>query len=146
MSKRTLLRLSLRRFPRISDDILIMTITREVVYGWVGTQTFGISLFLLRQLNIFPALLLFSVLTRVFFISFVYGFNTEVERRVLWNELSVFSSFLTDSAWTICGDFNSYLSTEEKEGGNVGWTSDMTDFKIFTVALGLTDLRSRVSS
>lgn len=49
-----------------------------------------------------------------FFASFAYGFNTEVERRSLWDELSVIHSTVQGEAWTICGDFNLCLSTEEK--------------------------------
>lgn len=53
-----------------------------------------------------------------FFISFVYGLNTEGERRILWGELVSFTDIINDSPWTSTGDF-----------------------KELTLLLGLTDLR-----
>lgn len=57
-------------------------------------------------------------------ISFVYGFNTEQARRSLWAELSALSPSLNGLPWVVCGDFNSCISTDEKQGGNISWTSE----------------------
>ncbi|XP_060960884.1 uncharacterized protein LOC133031410 [Cannabis sativa] len=48
-----------------------------------------------------------------FFITFVYGFNDENGRKVLWNDLRSVSS---QEPWLILGDFNDILSKDERIG------------------------------
>ncbi|XP_073033909.1 uncharacterized protein [Primulina eburnea] len=53
---------------------------------------------------------------KVFCASFVYAFNTIVQRRVLWEELQSISDTCS-LPWILMGDFNNVLSQEEKKGG-----------------------------
>lgn len=64
----------------------------------------------------------------------MYGLNIGWERTNL-------PSVIGDTPWVLTGDFNICLSFDEKQEGNLRWTRDMTDFKDFSVSLGLTDLR-----
>lgn len=77
-----------------------------------------------------------------FIITFVYGLNTSVERRSLWEDLVKISGLIGDVPWTVCGDFNVFLHLEEATGGNAHWTSGNSEFKDCILHLGLTDLRS----
>lgn len=44
----------------------------------------------------------------VFVVSFIYGLNTSVERRALWNDLVMINQIYVDdsTAWCLSGDFN----------------------------------------
>ncbi|XP_074292818.1 uncharacterized protein LOC141619696 [Silene latifolia] len=56
-----------------------------------------------------------------FWFTLVYGFNKEQERAGLWTELTQISRGV-DSAWMICGDFNSLMNINERIGGApVSW-------------------------
>jgi len=50
----------------------------------------------------------------VFPATFVYGYNTIIARRTLWEDLQKWSS---NSPWIVLGDFNSLLSQEDKHNG-----------------------------
>ncbi|XP_062085878.1 uncharacterized protein LOC133791984 [Humulus lupulus] len=50
-----------------------------------------------------------------FYITFVYGFNDEVGREMLWQELTRLASNI-DEAWMILGDFNEILHSNERVG------------------------------
>ncbi|KAH7850084.1 hypothetical protein Vadar_027677 [Vaccinium darrowii] len=54
---------------------------------------------------------------RVFFLSIVYGSNNAVDRRTLWNELSVLKSICGDAAWVMMGDFNVVRKRSERLHG-----------------------------
>ena len=76
-----------------------------------------------------------------FFASFVYGFNTTLERRALWTDLLGFSSSLSSPAnWCVMGDINVCKSPSETSNG-VHWNSGMIDFNDFLSSGGLDDLR-----
>lgn len=76
-----------------------------------------------------------------FFLTMVYGYNTYVERRSLWTDLGLVSSFASSSPWAVAGDFNSYLHTSESVGSQGHWTTSMREFKDCILQLGLSDLR-----
>lgn len=77
-----------------------------------------------------------------FYASFVYGFCTVVERRILWQDLLNFKAQLsTDDPWCALGDFNIIRGPNESSNGK-HWTSGMLDFHDFIGLAGLTDLRS----
>lgn len=77
-----------------------------------------------------------------FVISFIYGFNTAVERRVLWSEiLDIQRDFISDSmAWCLIGDFNVCLGPLEASNG-INWSSSMLEFHNFVSQLGVADLQ-----
>ncbi|KAJ6856768.1 hypothetical protein NC651_038440 [Populus alba x Populus x berolinensis] len=72
-----------------------------------------------------------------FYASFVYGFNTVIVRRTLWDDLR---SWSPTSPWLILGDFNSLLSQADKHDGEPVSNYETTDFRQCCSDLGLTDL------
>ena len=61
-----------------------------------------------------------------FYSTFVYAFNTPLQRLDLWKELISLSS--VSIPWCVVGDFNSILHLNEVSGGREQWTSDMQAF------------------
>ncbi|XP_074570567.1 uncharacterized protein LOC141827233 [Curcuma longa] len=78
---------------------------------------------------------------RSFFVTFVYGLHSIVTRRPLWDALVDLGDNITD-AWMVMGDFNSYLSIDEKKGGSPVTNHELRDMQNFTQVCGLVDLRS----
>lgn len=39
-------------------------------------------------------------------VSFIYGFNTIVERKILWEDLKIFPKSINERPWAIMGDFS----------------------------------------
>jgi hypothetical protein len=72
-----------------------------------------------------------------FYASFVYGFNTIIARRALWDDLRNWSP---NSPWLILGDFNSLLSQSDKHRGELVSTYETSDFRQCCSDLGLSDL------
>ena len=58
-----------------------------------------------------------------FHCTFVYGMNSNIERRKSWDQLSVIADFMK-GAWVVLGDFNSIADFEERSGSVVR-TSDI---------------------
>ncbi|GJV35563.1 RNA-directed DNA polymerase, eukaryota, reverse transcriptase zinc-binding domain protein [Tanacetum coccineum] len=63
------------------------------------------------------------------FVSFVYASSSCVERRSLWNNLSMHKSIVNHRAWVLMGDFNVTLKPEEHSNGASNMTIDMNEFK-----------------
>nr|TKS17481.1 hypothetical protein D5086_0000013050 [Populus alba] len=79
-----------------------------------------------------------SLISQVnFMLTFVYGFNTIVARRLLWGELRQYSSI---SPWMVLGDFNSVLSSADKHNGEAVSLYEITDFRACCSDLGLHDV------
>lgn len=75
-----------------------------------------------------------------FVVSFIYGFNTVAERRILWDELiAVQSSFRDDLPWCLIGDFNVCMEPSETNSTS-SWNSSMSEFRDLVAHLGVTDL------
>ncbi|KAJ6854931.1 hypothetical protein NC651_039789 [Populus alba x Populus x berolinensis] len=72
-----------------------------------------------------------------FYASFVYGFNTIITRRTLWDDLR---SWSPTSPWLILGDSNSLLSQADKHDGELVSNYETIDFRQCCSDLGLTDL------
>ncbi|KAJ6907745.1 hypothetical protein NC651_018242 [Populus alba x Populus x berolinensis] len=72
-----------------------------------------------------------------FYSSFVYGFNTIIARRTLWDDLRNWSP---NSPRLILGDFNSLLSQSYKHRGELVSTYETSDFRQCCSDLGLSDL------
>ena len=73
----------------------------------------------------------------VFLATFVYGYNTVIARRGLWEDLQKWSS---NSPWIILGDFNSILSQNDKHNGEPVSSYEVYDFRTCCSVLGLSDL------
>ncbi|GJR91055.1 RNA-directed DNA polymerase, eukaryota, reverse transcriptase zinc-binding domain protein [Tanacetum coccineum] len=80
----------------------------------------------------------------MFFVSFVYASNSCVERRNLWNELTMHKNSVSHKAWVLMGDFNVTLKPEEHSNGSSNMTVDMCDFKDAVNKLEVEDLYSSV--
>lgn len=72
-----------------------------------------------------------------FVATLVYGYNTMIARRSLWDDLCNWSS---NFPWIILGDFNSLLSQEDKHNGALVSTYKVSDFRSCCSDLGLSDL------
>ena len=75
-----------------------------------------------------------------YFVTFVYGSNCAVERRLLWNDILSVRDAIGNSAWTLLGDFNICLGPAESSRGG-SWSSAMVDFRECLVAAEIMDLR-----
>ncbi|KAL8492860.1 hypothetical protein ACS0TY_024164 [Phlomoides rotata] len=73
--------------------------------------------------------------------SMVYGRNTVVQRRVLWDTLLHLRCNLTDP-WLLTRDVNCILNIDEKEGGAELTDNAFVDFCEFVTALGFKDVAS----
>ncbi|XP_073046253.1 uncharacterized protein [Primulina eburnea] len=80
------------------------------------------------------------VTKRNFCTSFVYGFNTIVQRRDLWDDLKSFGT-LCNLPWIVMGDFNNVLSQHEKKGGLQVKNYETKDFVDCVASLDLLDLQ-----
>lgn len=73
--------------------------------------------------------------------SFIYGFNTIVQRKDLWENLKCFGNNCT-LPWILFGDFNNVLSQNEKSGGLRVTNYDTKDFTDCFTSLDLAHLKS----
>jgi hypothetical protein len=69
--------------------------------------------------------------------TFVYGYNTVIARRALWEDLQRWNS---NSPLIILGDSNSLLSEEDKHNGEPVSSYEVADFRTCCSMLGLSDL------
>jgi len=53
---------------------------------------------------------------KTFFITFVYGSNQELQRRLLWDDLTHIARGM-DEAWCVLGDFDVVLYPGDRMGG-----------------------------
>ncbi|XP_042472114.1 uncharacterized protein LOC122054743 [Zingiber officinale] len=79
--------------------------------------------------------------SRSFFVTFVYDLHSIVTRRSLWEALVDLGDNIAN-VWMVMGDFNLFLSIDEKKDGFPVTNHEMRDMQIFTQACGLVDLRS----
>ncbi|XP_019241015.1 PREDICTED: uncharacterized protein LOC109221003 [Nicotiana attenuata] len=73
-----------------------------------------------------------------FWFTIVYARSRAIKRRRLWNKLRSLSRQI-HAPWSIAGDFNSIMTTEEKSGGNPHCLSKSTDFISCMEECGMTD-------
>ena len=77
-----------------------------------------------------------------FMASFIYGFNSAIERRTLWDDLTTFKAqSCSNLPWCLSGDFNVCYGPHESSAGS-HWTTSMLEFKDFMCSAELTDLRT----
>ncbi|KAL6586356.1 hypothetical protein OROMI_001344 [Orobanche minor] len=79
----------------------------------------------------------FISLPNAFYLTVVYGRNTNIERRDLWEDL--LSVNQNHSPWMVGGDFNIILHPEEKKGEADPIQSDMEEFNNSLMNCALTD-------
>ncbi|XP_030502749.2 uncharacterized protein LOC115717921 [Cannabis sativa] len=84
-----------------------------------------------------------------FYVTFVYGFNKEEERKGLWNELKM---QMTNDPWLILGDFNDILKKDERIGDRVShlqykklvedeWNQPISGTKMYQVVSKMKSLK-----
>ncbi|KAJ6704110.1 hypothetical protein OIU85_029973 [Salix viminalis] len=61
-------------------------------------------------------------------VSFVYGLNSPLGRKALWDYLEQQKTPNNTIPWAILGDFNAILSSSDRHGGDDQWHSHMDDF------------------
>ncbi|XP_062100338.1 uncharacterized protein LOC133806230 [Humulus lupulus] len=61
----------------------------------------------------------------IFFVTFVYGFNSVENRRSLWRDLT--RILLSVKAWMVLGDFNAPFSGGDRSGGSPITSSELAD-------------------
>lgn len=81
------------------------------------------------------------VLHLYFWLLFFYGLHSVKTRKPLWTSLKGLGNGLVDP-WIVLGDFNSYLSPDDKKGGNVIRNHETTDFEDCVSSLELVDMHS----
>ncbi|KAL6586072.1 hypothetical protein OROMI_002716 [Orobanche minor] len=79
-----------------------------------------------------------SSIPTVFFLTVVYGRNTKIQRRDLWDDLLSVSQIQVP--WMVGGDFNIILQPEEKKGGACPIQSDMEEFSDCLLNCNLSDV------
>ncbi|KAL6551245.1 hypothetical protein OROMI_021733 [Orobanche minor] len=79
-----------------------------------------------------------SSIPSVFFLTVVYGRNTKIQRRDLWDDLLSVSQ--NQVPWMVGGDFNIILQPEEKKGGACPIQSDMEEFSDCLLNCNLSDV------
>ncbi|KAL6564968.1 hypothetical protein OROMI_016418 [Orobanche minor] len=79
-----------------------------------------------------------SSIPTVFFLTVVYGRNTKIQRRDLWDDLLSVSQ--NQVPWMVGGDFNIILQPEEKKGGAGPIQSDMEEFSDCLLNCNLSDV------
>nr|XP_043619929.1 uncharacterized protein LOC122591749 [Erigeron canadensis] len=75
-----------------------------------------------------------------FFCSFVYAHNRYLDRRELWNNLSLHNQFVHQKAWCLLGDFNVALNLEDKSEGSSTIDIALREFKDCIENLEVTDV------
>lgn len=73
-------------------------------------------------------------------ISVVYGDNFESRRSLLWRELISISDLMSDTHWTVLGDFNSVRFTNERIGGRRLAIAQLRNFNDCLDSCGLSDV------
>lgn len=71
----------------------------------------------------------------------IYGSNNMEERRELWEGLKLIGSTIT-MPWSICGDFNSPLTSEDRIGGQLINDNEIRDFQAMMNVLNLVDIKT----
>ena len=75
-----------------------------------------------------------------FYVLFIYGLNSDLERRP-WADICSISSATQSLPWILAGDFNVVRSVSEKAGGDLSWTSGMDELNTCCWNAGIEDLK-----
>ena len=72
--------------------------------------------------------------------TFVYGYNSAVQRMLLWDSLVLLSNQVT--TWIVLGEFNATRDNDEQLSKNLANEVDMKDFNPCFLQMGLDDFKS----
>lgn len=73
-----------------------------------------------------------------FLVSFIYGMNTYMERRILWSDLL---SFAPTVSWCMLGDFNVIKNLSETNQDTDTWDIGTDEFKSCVENDGINDIQ-----
>ena len=76
-----------------------------------------------------------------FHVTFIYAFNTSVERLPLWEDIVSLSRFAASAPWILLGDFNVVRFPSERTRENLSWPSYMEDLNKCCFDSQLDDLK-----
>ncbi|GJT29394.1 RNA-directed DNA polymerase, eukaryota, reverse transcriptase zinc-binding domain protein, partial [Tanacetum coccineum] len=76
------------------------------------------------------------------FCSFIYAHNRYIQRRDLWNNLSIHKRYIRNRPWCILGDFNVSLSADESSAGSSFINTGMRDFQECVEDMEVADVNS----
>ncbi|KAI5671302.1 hypothetical protein M9H77_11666 [Catharanthus roseus] len=97
-------------------------------------------LVVLEILHVSPhTVITWKISAKKFYVSFVYGLHSIVERRPLWQSLVQFGLRLRQP-WLVMGDFNRALNTNDRRGASTVSSYEVRDFMECYVDLGLLDI------
>ncbi|GJT20548.1 hypothetical protein Tco_0890485 [Tanacetum coccineum] len=79
--------------------------------------------------QVMHACIVFKAEKKELFCSFIYAHNRYIQRRDLWNNLSIHKRYIRNRPWCILGDFNVSLSADESLAGSSYINTGMWDFQ-----------------
>jgi hypothetical protein len=119
---------------KVFSNTAVASTARIVVFWNPATVNVDLIVFSAQGLHV----LIYSLVHQFrVYASFVYGYNTVIARRTLWDDLR---NWIPNSPWLILGDFNSLLSQANKHHGEPVSNYETIDFRQCCSELGLTDL------
>lgn len=77
---------------------------------------------------------------RFFHCSVVYAANDHIPRRKLWHSLEMYAQLVGSTPWMMLGDFNAILQNSESEGGVLGRSPAISEFRGCVSKLEVMDL------
>lgn len=138
------------------DEITLRSILHYKFRGWNQINNFdthvagrilvlsNTAIVCLEVLAIFPQVIHFKATCKVSSIpvhlSFIYGLQTIIDRRPLWDNLLDFSLH-SHSPWLLLGDFNNALSSLNRHNGADVTPYEIRDFEVFCFGSGVSDLQ-----
>lgn len=73
--------------------------------------------------------------------SFVYGSNSHIQRKDLWQDIIDFAGSSLFVPWALLGDFNAILNSQEKVGGADVRPHDLVEFLNCVQEAGIFDCK-----
>ncbi|GJR70349.1 RNA-directed DNA polymerase, eukaryota, reverse transcriptase zinc-binding domain protein [Tanacetum coccineum] len=86
--------------------------------------------------------IVFKAKKKELFCLFIYAHNRYIQRRDLWNNLSIHKRYIRNRPWYILGDFNMSLSADESSAGSSYINTGMQDFKECAEDMEVADVNS----
>ena len=75
-----------------------------------------------------------------FLTSFIYGFNTHLERCSLWDNIRQVAPLASSTPWLLLGDYNAMRNAAEQLGGTSAWANNMEELNLCCADCSLDDL------
>ncbi|GKC87145.1 hypothetical protein Tco_1147794, partial [Tanacetum coccineum] len=92
--------------------------------------------------QVMHACVMFKAEKKELFCSFIYAHNRYIQRRDLWNNLSIHKRYIRNRPWCVLGDFNVSLSADESSAGSSYINTGMRDFQECVEDMEVADVNS----